>query len=242
MDITKTAIGLITALAIAGTSLPSNKSDGPIDGGIQLVGSWPAAEVGGDSQNEFVNDLVNPKFDELNKRADRFESKLAQLQKDTAAASDGLKSFRPKTNTDSAPADGDYITRSEAESLFKTMFSSEYQVQKQIDFQQASGNGSSGGGVRSGGGSSGGTVVQGTYQPTYQQQSTYQPAYMQTVASTSPVRSATSTRDYQASNGCTVRETRYSDGTVSRETISCPLQQNGQTTNRGWYLGKNFGF
>jgi hypothetical protein len=108
----------------------------------------------------------------------------------------------------------------------------EYLVQKQVDMQQMRGvrsSGSTGGTMTSSGGSTGGSSGGQSYPVASSGYYTAPPATVAPPAPT-PVRSSTAvftvgTRTYVDSEGCTVRETTYSDGRVVAEKISCPLQQ-----------------
>ena len=149
-----------------------------------------------------------------------------------------MQSYRPKKEGWKEST----LTESDVRRIAREVAADEYAVQKQVDFAQArryatQSNGSSGGRVtqqRQPSWSSKAIVVPVvTSPPTYYESPVVANAVV-TPAVTPIVTTinsqtfqsskvAVKTRSYRASSGCTIKETTFSDGSVSRVVVSCPV-------------------
>lgn len=141
------------------------------------------------------------------------------------------ESYRPKPEVNSYSGCNCENCLTEAD--VRRIAAEEYLVQKQVDMQQMRGvrsSGSTGGSMTSSGGSTGGSSGGASYPVASSGYYTASPKAVAPPAPTpvnnsSPAVFTVGTRTYVDSDGCTVRETTYSDGRVVAEKISCPLQQ-----------------
>lgn len=230
-------LGSITMAAVVGfNALPPKEIDR--EPATVLVGQWPASQLV--APTEQVNDDYVKQLDAKAKRLDELADKADAIAKEMETRSQGFETYRPKPDSPvmndgecRCNCDGDCLSEADV----RRIAADEYQVQKQVDLQQSM---RAGGYRTSSGGSSGGSVVMSptpsimTYRvgsPVVQPTTFYAAKRPQTITyqtqSASPVaaKTAVSTRDYVAASGCTVRETTYSDGSTSSQTISCPVQR-----------------
>lgn len=207
MDTMKLILSLVTAAVVGIGSIEKPTDKQSDETATVLVAEWPTAET-------VAEDVPTPE-------ADPVPNMMAEV----------MKSYRPKTDSPSA-ADCSCNCDCPDEARMRVILREELATalkDKMQAFKTSTSNGSAGGATSNG--SAGGTTsrIPTTKPPTSMAFNVSSPTTSITTHY-EPVPAPTAKtlsyyRDYRASNGCTVRERTYSDGTTSRETISCPLQR-----------------
>lgn len=206
MDTMKLLISLVTAAVVGVGSIEKPTDKKFNDTATVLVAEWPTV-------NTVAENVPTPE-------ADPVPNMMAEV----------MKSYRPKTDS-STTASCECNCDCPDEARMRVILREELATalkDKMQSFKASTSNGSTGG-VASNGSSGGVTsrvpvvnppasMAYNVSSPTASSTTYYAPVPAPTA------RTVSFYRDYQATNGCTVRETTYSDGTTSRQTISCPMR------------------